>query len=46
MANAKVTREQAFDLLRIASQRTHRKLSAIATEIADTGAVPEFPTAR
>lgn len=32
-----VTRTQAFDLLRIASQRSNRKLSDVATEVADTG---------
>lgn len=41
MAREKITREQAFDLLRIASQRTHRKLAAIAAEVADTGALPD-----
>jgi anti-anti-sigma factor len=42
----KLTREQAFDLLRIASQHTHRKISDIAGEVADTGALPEVPTTR
>jgi hypothetical protein len=37
MARHKITREQAFDLLRIASQHGHRKLIEIATEVADTG---------
>jgi GAF domain-containing protein len=46
MAYQKVTRDQAFDLLRIASQHTHRKLSQIATEVADTGALPSVPTSR
>lgn len=46
MTVARVTREQAFDLLRIASQRLHRKLRDVATEIADTGALPELPSAR
>jgi len=36
----KVTRDQAFDLLRIASQHSHRKLADIATEVVETGAVP------
>ena len=35
-----VDRDQAFDLLRIASQRTHRKLADIASEIAGSGAFP------
>jgi hypothetical protein len=41
MAIHKVTREQAFDLLRMASQHAHRKLADIAVEVADTGALPE-----
>jgi hypothetical protein len=40
MAQRRFTREQAFDLLRIASQRTNRKLHDIATDVADTGALP------
>jgi hypothetical protein len=40
MANEKVTEEEAFDLLRIASQRTHRKLAEIATDVAYTGLLP------
>jgi GAF domain-containing protein len=39
MSQHKFTREQAFDLLRIASQHTHRKLAEIAVEVADTGAL-------
>lgn len=35
----KVTREQAYDLLRIASQATNRKLRDVATHVIDTGAV-------
>ena len=34
---AQVTREQAFDLLRIASQSTNRKLATSPTEVGDTG---------
>lgn len=45
MAQEKITREQAFDLLRIASQHTHRKLAAIAAEVADTGLLPGRPDA-
>jgi hypothetical protein len=37
-----LTRDQAFDLLRIASQHRNRKLSDIATEVAETGAL-ELP---
>jgi hypothetical protein len=41
MSSHKVTRDQAFDLLRMASQHTHRKLADIASEITETGALPE-----
>lgn len=37
MTTYKVTREQAFDLLRVASQNSNRKLTEIAAEVADTG---------
>ena len=37
MATYKLTREQAFDLLRIASQRSNRKIAEVAAEVADTG---------
>jgi hypothetical protein len=37
MTQHKITREQAFDLLRIASQHTHRKLADVSVEVADTG---------
>ena len=43
MARYKITRSQAFDLLRVASQNTNRKLAEIAAEVADTGAL-ELPT--
>ena len=42
MAQHKITRSQAFDLLRITSQHTHRKLADIAGEVADTGTL-ELP---
>jgi hypothetical protein len=44
MATHKLTRDQAFDLLRIASQHTHRKLADIAVDVADTGTLdlPKF----
>jgi ANTAR domain/GAF domain len=32
-----ITREQAFDLLRVASQDTNRKLADVAADVADTG---------
>ena len=37
MQRHQITREAAFDLLRAASQDTNRKLSAVASEVADTG---------
>ncbi|MDT4925684.1 MAG: hypothetical protein QOG01_3397 [Pseudonocardiales bacterium] len=37
MALHRVTREQAFDLLRIASQGRHRKLAEVAKDVAETG---------
>lgn len=41
MASYKVTREQGFDLLRMASQASHRKLADIAAEVVETGALPD-----
>ncbi len=40
MAQHKVTREDAFNLLRVASQHTGRKLHDLASEVADTGILP------
>lgn len=40
MALHKVSKEQAFDALRVASQHSHRKLSVIAREVAETGELP------
>lgn len=37
------TQEQAFDMLRAASQRTHRKLSEIADDVRRTGSLPDPP---
>jgi len=37
MERYKITAEQAFDLLVAASQRTHRKLNAVAEQLATTG---------
>ena len=37
MTQYKITRSQAFDLLRVASQNTNRKLVDIAAEVGDTG---------
>ena len=45
MATGRLTREQAFDRLRAASQNGNRKLHDIATEVADTG-VLVMPAAR
>jgi AmiR/NasT family two-component response regulator len=43
MAHRKVTQEQAFTLLRVASQNLHRKLREIANEVVETGALPDIP---
>jgi hypothetical protein len=40
MTRHQVTREQAFGLLRMASQNTNRKLHEVALEVADTGVLP------
>jgi hypothetical protein len=37
MSQYKVTQDQAFDLLRVASQHTHRKLVDVAAAVVDTG---------
>jgi hypothetical protein len=37
MHRHRLTRQQAFDLLRMASQDSNRPLSAVATEVADSG---------
>jgi hypothetical protein len=46
MQSLKIDRNEAFDLLRVVSQRTHRKLADIAVEVADTGALPALNTKR
>lgn len=46
IAQHNVSRDQSFDLLRIASQHTHRKLAEIAAEVAETGALPTIPRKR
>jgi hypothetical protein len=43
IAQHKVTREQAFDLLRIASQNTNRKIRDVALDVIDTGAIDVTP---
>jgi hypothetical protein len=40
MARHQLTRDQAFDILRLASQRTNRRVSDIASEVAETGVHP------
>lgn len=40
MALHKVSKQEAFDALRVASQHTHRKLAVIAREVAETGELP------
>lgn len=40
MAKHNVTREQAFGLLRMASQDSNRRLADLAVEVADTGELP------
>ena len=40
MARHHVTRDQAFDLLRIASQNANRKLRDVAVEVAESGELP------
>ncbi|GAA2020534.1 GAF and ANTAR domain-containing protein [Terrabacter terrae] len=46
MAQHKLTREQAFDLLRIASQNTNRKLNEVALDVIDTGTIDITPRRR
>jgi GAF domain-containing protein len=48
MASYRVTDEQAFDLLRIASQSRHRKLTAIAEDVIESGELelPPLPESR
>lgn len=43
MAHHRVTQEDAFALLRVASQALHRKLRDIAAEVTETGALPDLP---
>lgn len=46
MQRHRLTREQSFDVLRVASQDANRKLGDIATEVADTGilAIRRWPS--
>jgi hypothetical protein len=40
-----VTSQEAFDLLRVASQHTHRKVAAVALDVVETGML-EYPATR
>lgn len=46
MQKYKITRDDAFNLLRVASQGVHRKLADVAAHVADTGELPEPPARR
>jgi len=37
MQQHRFTRQEAFDVLRVASQSSNRKLAEVASEVADTG---------
>jgi hypothetical protein len=41
MATHKITRDRAFDMLRVVSQRTNRKMRDLATEVAETGVLAD-----
>jgi GAF domain-containing protein len=43
MHRYKITRDEAFNLLRMASQGLHRKLADIAMTVAETGELPDAP---
>ncbi len=44
MARHVITDEQAFDLLRVLSQTTHRKLRDVAEDVIVTGELPSRPS--
>jgi len=44
MAHHKITQEDAFVLLRGASQQLHIKLRQVAADVVETGTLPEVPT--
>ncbi len=44
MAHHKITNDEAFARLRVTSQALHRKLRDIASEVVETGALPDVPT--
>jgi hypothetical protein len=41
MSQRKITKEQAFDLLRVASQQSNRKLRDLADDVVFTGTMPD-----
>jgi hypothetical protein len=41
MSERKITKEQAFDLLRVASQQSNRKLRDLADDVVFTGTMPD-----
>ncbi|MGW5237321.1 ANTAR domain-containing protein [Monashia sp. NPDC004114] len=43
MASRRVSEDEAFDILRKASQNTNRKLRVIAEEVAHTGDISQLP---
>ena len=43
MAHRKVTHDEAFAMLRAASQNLHRKLREVANEVVETGTLPDMP---
>jgi GAF domain-containing protein len=43
MAHRKVTQDEAFALLRATSQTLHRKLRDVASEVVETGTLPDLP---
>jgi GAF domain-containing protein len=43
MSTYKINDQQAFDLLRLASQHSNRKVRDVAADVAHTGALPEPP---
>ena len=48
MATHRLTQDQAFLLLRVASQHTHRKVHDLARDVIDTGTldISDLPTDR
>jgi len=46
MGRGGMTQDEAFALLRRASQHLHRKLREVAAEVVDTGQLPDRPQRR